>query len=148
MRLAQITNCETLCYLENKNKIFRIPVHHDDRTVLIIPMKVLDDADKSLRIVVVRPQTVLIRRRLNDPGAELVIILQRSNRDFQQDRPVHGLLRSAKSYPERLGFKILSFDRPKLRILLSDSILYYKSSFFFTSSHDYFISETYLIALS
>lgn len=59
----------------NKNDN-NVPIHHDDRTVLIISMKVLDDADKSLWIVIMRPQTVLIRRRLNDPSAEFVIILQ------------------------------------------------------------------------
>lgn len=131
----------------SKNEIFCAPIHHDDRTVLIISMKVLDDADEGLRIVIVRPQTALIRRRLNDPGAELVIILQRPNRDFQQNCPVHSLLRSAESYSERLGFEILSFDGPKLRIFLSSSILRYKVSFLLLL-HTIMLFETYLVALS
>lgn len=133
----------------SKNEIFYIlPVHHDDRTVLIIPMKVLNDVDEGLRVVVVWPQTALIRRRLNDSGTEFVIILQRPDRDFQQDRAIHGLLRSAESHSERLGFEILSFDGPKLWIFLSDNILYYKKPRFLLLLHMIILFETYLVALS
>lgn len=119
------------------------PVHHDDRAVLVIPMKVLDDVDKGLRVVVVRPQSVLIRRRLNDPRAQLVIVLQRSNRDLEQNSPVHGLLRTAESHAERLRLEIFPFDRPKLRILLSIFRRVRRSRF-----STMIIFEAYLVALS
>ncbi|KAL0115421.1 hypothetical protein PUN28_010737 [Cardiocondyla obscurior] len=81
-------------------------------------MEVLNDTDEGFRIIVVRPQTVLVRRRLNYPGAELVVVLQRTYRDFKQDRAVNSFFCSAKSHSERLRLEVLSFDRPKLRILL------------------------------
>lgn len=84
-------------------------------------MKVLDDIDEDFRIIVVmRPESTLIRRGLNDSGAELIIVLQWSNCDFEQNSSVHCLLRSAESYSERLKFQIFSFGGPKLWILLLD----------------------------